>query len=55
MGKQVKKKQIRDQDTLKNSTEASNDFIHEIEQQGYQLQNIQRSPDLPSNKAEPQL
>lgn len=62
MGKQAKRKQILDRDTLKDNTEknipksySSINFIREIQQQGYQLQNIQRSPDLPSNKSEPQL
>jgi hypothetical protein len=57
MGKQAKRKQIRDRTILETHPESysSIDFIREIQQQGYQLQNIQRSPDLPSNKAEPQL
>jgi hypothetical protein len=57
MGKQAKRKQARDRSLPKDPRESyeATEFIREIQQQGYQFNKIQRSPDLPSNKAEPQL
>jgi hypothetical protein len=57
MGKQAKRKQLRDLSFAKEQKESyeATDFIREMQQQGYRFDTIQHSPDLPSDKPKPQL
>ena len=59
MGRQSKRKQIKRETTSQSkSSEASshpNQFISQIEKQGYRFEKIDRSPDIPQDKIEPEV
>lgn len=59
MGRQSKRKQIKRETTSQSkSSEASsnpNQFISQIEEQGYRFEKIDRSPDIPQDKIEPEV
>jgi Holliday junction resolvasome RuvABC DNA-binding subunit len=58
MGKKAKIKKIR-QESSKissiNNQYESTQFVEQLTQLGYQLEQIKRSPEVPVDKAEPQL
>ena len=59
MGRQSKRKQIKKETpSSSQSSEASshpNQFISQIEKQGYRFEKIDRSPDIPQDKIEPEV
>ena len=58
MGRKAKIKQGRKkaaQQPKLASPQDANSFVKELGKQGYQLKNIQRSPELPNNKVDPQI
>lgn len=59
MGRQSKRKQIKRESTSQpqpSETDVnSNQFIRQIEKQGYRFDNIDRSPDIPADKVDPQV
>ncbi|MBP0020410.1 MAG: hypothetical protein J7647_23010 [Cyanobacteria bacterium SBLK] len=59
MGRQSKRKQIkRESASQPKPSEADinpNKFIRQIEKQGYRFDNIDRSPDIPTDKVDPQV
>ena len=58
MGRKSKIKQARKQKAQQPTSEVaqdSNSFVEQLGKQGYQLNNIQRSPELPNKKIDPQI
>ena len=63
MGRKAKLKQARREGKKKSSSLSAkskqndnlNEFVQQIEKQGYQLQKIERSPEIPEHKIEPKL
>jgi hypothetical protein len=63
MGRQAKLKQLKkEQNSLINKNQIKeninldpNDFVKEMEHEGYTFKQIRRSPEVPSNKIEPQI
>lgn len=57
MGRQAKLKKIRKEAGVSDRSNNCdpNNFIDDLERRGYQLKQIQRSPDLPDNKIEPKI
>ncbi len=61
MGRKAKLKKIR-KETVENPTSSDltqaddpTKFVQQLRKQGYNLQQIQRSPELPNQKVEPQI
>ena len=61
MGRKAKLKKIR-QEKKQSLSESqripkadSNQFIQELERQGYQLKRIERSPEIPEKRREPEV
>ena len=59
MGRQSKRKRIKRESASQPKPPEANsnpdEFIHQIEQQGYRFENIDRSPDIPTDKVDPQV
>ncbi|MEM9543497.1 MAG: hypothetical protein AAGA60_28890 [Cyanobacteria bacterium P01_E01_bin.42] len=59
MGRQSKRKQIKRESTSQpKPTEADSNrdrFIRQVEKQGYRFDKIDRSPDIPTDKVDPQV
>lgn len=58
MGRKAKIKQARkkaSQQPKSESPQDANSFVKELGRKGYQLKNIQRSPELPNHKIDPQV
>ncbi len=55
MGKKAKLKKIRREKKGEVKGSDPNNFVGELGKQGYQFEHIQRSPDVPERKVEPQV
>ena len=58
MGRKAKLKKIRKQENYQKKTTSQpqkDNFINEIERQGYQFDRIQESPEIPEEKKDPQV
>ncbi len=55
MGRRAKLKKIRKEQQQKPKAASSDNFIQELGKQGYNLSEIQRSPEVPEDKPEPQV
>lgn len=55
MGRQAKQKQQRRSATSQPAEPKSTDFKQQLEKQGYQFDQIQRAPELPDDKPQPQI
>ncbi|WP_204103334.1 MULTISPECIES: hypothetical protein [Spirulina sp. CCY15215] len=59
MGRQSKRKQIKKETpSPSQSSEGNsnpNQFISQVEKQGYRFEQIDRSPDIPQDKIEPEV
>ena len=55
MGKRAKLKKMRKEQQQKPKAASSDNFIKELGKQGYNLSKIQRSPEVPEDKPEPQV
>ena len=55
MGRKAKLKKQRRQGSSSAIPKRKADFIKRVEQEGYQMDNIKRSPEVPRNDIEPQL
>lgn len=54
MGRQAKRKQIRQNQTPNESTE-STQFVRQLQRQGYNLNQAEHSPEIPEEKTDPQV
>jgi hypothetical protein len=60
MGKKAKLKKVRKEIDLSGTNEVNNHaepqhFVKQLERQGYSLKRIQRAPDVPENRIDPQV
>lgn len=55
MGRQAKLRQQRQQQPATPPATKAQDFVKDLEQRGYSRREIARSPDLPDDRARPQV
>lgn len=55
MGRKAKLKKIRREREEEVKGREPNNFVGELGKQGYQFENIQRSPEVPEQKVDPQV